>query len=195
MLRSLLTSVFVLLILTPIFAAEPSAKRPIRLAKDGFPTGSEAPEGAACDLMRAFIRNDTSLLLRTCIKPFGGVETKTSYQKDLDSFATYLKEEAKSNPSRGHAAAISKCFAARHLSKNDAASYGAATFGFKDIMFVDVEDERVDGKTQTERILVIKDKDSKWGVYLHPDLNPLLSTGLNEEGASEEDFSINYLTK
>jgi len=37
---------------------------------DGYPTGNATPEGAACDLARAFIEADAKLFRKTCIAPF-----------------------------------------------------------------------------------------------------------------------------
>jgi hypothetical protein len=40
--------------------------------------------------------------------------------------------------------------------------------------------------------MVIKDKDGKWYVHPMPGVSPLLSTGLNDESASKQDFSETY---
>jgi len=197
MLKSVLTGTLaLLLLLCPSIAADPPAKLPIKVAEDGFPSGSDTPEGVACDLARAFIHHDPALFLGACIKPYGGAETRKTYEEFLDGVVAQMKEEAgKSAPSPGAPKSIGKCFGARHLSKNGPASYGYATFGFQDIMFVDVGVYLHSGKTQLCRTLVIKDKQGKWIVHPRPDLSPLLSMGLNDEAQSEKDFTDVYSTK
>ena len=103
------------------------------------------------------------------------------------------KEAAKKDPSPSGPKAIGKTFAARHLSHDGPVSYGSASFGFQDIMFVDVGVFLHDGAHSLVRTLVIKDKDGKW--YAHPLPNAgsgLLCEGLNEESPSEKDFSEAY---
>ena len=194
--KSILVAIFSLFLLVPVFAADPPAKPPVKLAEDGFPVGILSPEGAACDLARAFIRNDATLFLSTCIKPYGGAETKKAYKEFLDGIVAQMKEEAgKTVPSPGAPKTIGKCFAARHLSKNGPASYGYASFGFQDVMFVDVGVHLQNGGTQLCRTLLIKTKQGEWIVHPRPDLSPLLSMGLNQEAASKEDFSEVYSTR
>jgi hypothetical protein len=194
--KSFLTAIFTLLMLLPSFATDPPAKPPIKLAEDGLPAGSDTPEGAACDLARAFIHHDSALFLATCIKPYGGAEAKKAYEEFLDGVVAQMKEEAKkTDPSPCGPKSIGKCFAARHLSKSGPASYGYASFGFQDIMFVDVGVYLQNGTTQLCRTLTIKDKQGKWIVHPRPDLSPLLSMGLNDEAPSEQDFLDAYSTK
>jgi hypothetical protein len=59
-------------------------------------------------------------------------------------------------------------------------------------MFVDVGVFLHNGQTELNRTLVIKDRDGNWYVHPVPDLDPLLSDGLNQEAASTEDFSEAY---
>jgi len=86
-------------------------------------------------------------------------------------------------------------FASRALSKNGPASYGYATFGFLDVRFVDVVAVLRNGKTYTNRTLVILDSDKKWYVHPLPSSSPLLSAGLNEEPASVKSFKDVYKIK
>lgn len=132
---------------------------------DGFPAGHDTPEGAACDLARAFIERDAE---------------------------TIRAEAVRAEASPGGPKAIGKVFAARRLSRNGPASYGYAAFGFQDVMFVDVGAFLHDGNRALNRTLVIRDKDGKWYVHPLPDASPLLSAGLNDEAASEKDFSDSY---
>ncbi|MEQ1752014.1 MAG: hypothetical protein ABL974_21515, partial [Prosthecobacter sp.] len=85
-----------------------------------------------------------------------------------------------------------KVFAARSLSKNGPASYGYASFSFQEVKFVDVGVFLHGDKRALNRTMVIKDKDGKWYVHPMPDVSPLLSAGLNDEAASEQDFSDAY---
>ena len=175
------------------FAAD-AAKPKIKVADDGFPTGHGTPEGVACDLARAFIKRDTSLVTNTCIKLYAGGKGPEDYAKFLQSTVESIKKEAaRKEPSPGGPKSIGKVFAARHLSRNGPASYGYATFDFRDVMFVDVGVLRHNGERSLNRTLVIKDRDGKW--YAHPLPSAgsgLLGAGLNDESASEKDFSDAY---
>jgi hypothetical protein len=171
------------------WAADPPAKAPIKVSEDGFPSGSSTPEGAACDLARAFVRRNGTLFVKVCIPPFGTPESKQAYQDFLDKVTGDM---AKGESPGGGPKKLAKCFAARHLSKEGPASYGSANFGFQDVMFVDVGVFLEDNRPQLCRTLVIKTKDGKWVAYPRPDLIPLLSTGLSQEGPSLVDFSEAY---
>jgi len=63
------------------------------------------------------------------------------------------------------------------LTKPGPVSYGYPSFGFEDIMFVDVGVYLNNGGRSMNRTLVIKDRDGKW--YVHPDpfASPLLERG------------------
>ena len=174
-------------------AADNTAKPKLKVAADGFPSGHDTPEGAACDLARAFIKRDVSLFTNTCIKPYAGGKGPPDYVAFLKSTAEGMKAEAvrKDEPSRGPKA-IGKVFAARHLTNNGPASYGYAAFDFQDIMFVDVGALLHGDERALNRTMVIKDRDGKWYVHPAPDVSPLLSTGLNYEAASERDFADAY---
>jgi len=181
--------VLTVLTIASTWAADPPAKPPIRVSEDGFPSGSSTPEGAACDLARAFVRRNGTLFVRVCIAPFGSPESKAEYQGFLDKV---VGDMTKGDAPDGGPKKLAKCFAARHLSKDGPASFGYASYGFQDIMFVDVGVYLDGNRPQLCRTLVIKDKDGKWLAHPRPDLAPLVSTGMNQEGPSEVDFSEAY---
>src|SRR5580692_5359762 len=100
-------------------------KPEIKVAKDGYPTGQSTPEGAACDLARAFINHDVSKFKNICLPPYGGGDGRKQYESFLKKTADSIRVEAKkSTPSPTGPKSIGKVFAARHLSKNGPASYG-----------------------------------------------------------------------
>jgi hypothetical protein len=175
--------------------ADNATKPKLKVAADGFPSGHDTPEGAACDLARAFIKRDFSLFTNICVRPYAAGKGQGDYAAFLKSTVESMKAETerKDKPPRGPKA-IGKVFAARHLSKNGPASYGYAAFSFQEVMFVDVGVflHGDDDKRALNRTMVIKDKDAKWYVHPMPDASPLLSAGLNEEAASERDFSEAY---
>jgi hypothetical protein len=175
------------------FAAD-DARPKIQVADDGFPAGRYTPEGAACDLARAFIKRDASLFMNTCVPLYAGGKGPEDYAKFLQSAVERMKQEAvKAEPSPGEPKSIGKVFAARHLSRNGPASYGYASFNFQDIMFVDVDVLLHNGQRSLNRTLVIKDRGGKW--YAHPlptAGSGLLCDGLNDESPSEKDFSEAY---
>lgn len=174
------------------FADDQTAKPKLKVAADGFPSGHSTPEGAACDLARAFIKRDASLFTKTCIRPYGGGEAKEAYSTFLTNTVAEIKAEAakKDHPPDGPTS-IGKVFAARHLTKDGPASYGFAAFGFQDVMFVDVSAFFQGGKA-LNRTMVIKDGDGNWFVHPAPNVSPLLSDGLNEESPSAKDFTEAY---
>ena len=148
------------------FAAD-DARPKTKVAADGLPSGHDTPEGVACDLARAFIKCDTTLFMNTCIRLYAGDKGPDDYAKFLQSTIEDMKKEsAKKEPSAGGPKSIGKVFAARHLSRNGPASYGYATFGFQDVMFVDIGAFLHSGERSITRTLVIKDRDGKW--YAHP---------------------------
>ena len=157
---------------------------------DIFPAGHSSPEGAACDLARAFINQDKDLFLETCIPKFGGGESAKKYERFLANTSSSIETESKkedatpSGPAR-----IKTVFVARHLTKNGPASYGYAAHNFHDVMFVDVDAELHNGQTFSNRTLVLKTPDGNWYVHPNPDSHPLLSDGLNSESESTEKFT------
>ena len=188
---SILTCIFLLAISCII--ADSTAKLKLIVTSDGFPSGHETAEGAACDLARAFIRRDAELFKNTCLRLYTADQGPSDYAKFLKNMEENIKVEAtKKEPSTSGPKSIGKVFAARHLSKEGPASYGFATFSFKDIMFVDVGVVLQNDKLALNRTLVVLDKDGKWYVHPMPDVSPLLSSGLNDEKKSETDFSVAY---
>ena len=174
-------------------AADIAAKPKLRVAADGYPMGHDTPEGAACDLARAFIKRDVALFTNTCIRLYGGGRGPADYAAFLISTVDNMKAEAaKKGPTPGGPRSIGKVFAARHLSMSGPASYGYASFDFQDIMFVDVGVFLQDNDHVLNRTLVIKDSNGKWYVHPMPSASPLLSAGLNEETPSKQDFSEAY---
>jgi hypothetical protein len=188
-----LTILFCIFSVTVCSLAADKAKPKLKVAADGLPSGHDTPEGAACDLARAFIKRDASLFTNTCIRLYGGGKGPAEYAEFLKSTVESIKAEAaRKDASPGGPKSIGKVFAARHLSKNGPASYGYAAFGFQEVMFVDVGVILHNDKRALNRTLVIKDRDSKWYVHPMPDVSPLLSAGLNDETASEQDFTDAY---
>jgi hypothetical protein len=168
-------------------------KPTITLAKDGFPAGQNSPEGAACDLSRAFMNSDVELLKRTCLKKCGGGEVGKKYEAFLQKIIKGTEEDKKrKTPHPRNPKKIGKVFAARHLRLNGPASYGYAAYNFQDVMFVDIGAFLNDGSTFLSRTLVVKKKDGKWYVHPCPVIDSLLSAGLNDEKGSKADFKDKY---
>jgi hypothetical protein len=186
-------SASILFALIVLITSSTAGKPKIRVAADGFPTGQETPEGVATDYARVFMDNDTALLQRIAIPPYGGGAVRTQYQNFLAGLTEHLKSVKASgktdpqNPSK-----ILRVFAARHLTRNGPASWGYACCDFQDVMFVDLESVLNDGSKITTRTLVIKDHDGKW--YVHPDhdVSPLLTYGLDDESDSKQTFAEVY---
>ena len=175
-------------------AAGKQTPRPkLRVAADGFPGGHDTPEGTACDLARSFINRDEKLFSSTSIRLHGSGNGREAYAKFLQETVQSINAEAgRHEPSPQGPKSIGKVFAARHLSKSGPVSYGYTTFGFEDIMFVDIGVYLHNGERAINRTLVIKDRDGKWYVHPDPSASPLLSDGLNEEKASVEDLTDVY---
>jgi hypothetical protein len=193
LMKTLSTCICIFMVVLCSYAAESTAKPKIKVAADGFPIGHDTPEGAACDLAKAFIKRDPTLFTNTCIKLYVSGKGPEGYAAFLKNTVESMKNEAaKKEPSPGGPKSIGKVFAARHLSQNGPASYGYASFNFQDIMFVDVGVHLQNGKGALNRTMVIKDKDGKWYVHPMPTVSPLLSAGLNDEAASSQDFSEAY---
>jgi len=174
-------------------SADQTVKPKLKVASDGFPIGHDTPEGAACDLARAFIKHDVGLFVSRCIQPSGVGKSRDDYAAFLKSTAESIKQEAaKAEPSPGGPKAIGKVFAARHLTMDGPASMGYAVFGYLDVMFVDVGVFLQNGDHALNRTLVIKGSDGKWYADPNPAADPLLSMGLNKESPSQQDFSEAY---
>jgi hypothetical protein len=169
------------------------AKPKLEVAADGLPSGHNTPEGAACDLARAFINRDARLFSSAAIRLYAGGSGPEAYAQFLQETIQSIKAEAaKKEPSPQGPRSIGKVFAARHLTKSGPVSYGYAVFGFEDIMFVDIGVYLRNGQRVMNRTLVIKDRDGKWYVHPNPSASPLLSDGLNEEKPSVEDLTDAY---
>ena len=156
-------------------------------ALDRFPSGAATPEGAACDLVRAFIQSDVELLKATCIKRYPPAQEK------FDRFLTMIVRGTEEDKQRGvphpkNPAKIVKVFAARHLSKSGPASYGYAVLNLQDVMFVDVLARLHDGSSFVNRTMVVKTQKGLWRVHPCPTVDSLLSAGLNEESDSTKEF-------
>ena len=191
MLKPLLTTILAVVATLNTLAAPP----PLTVAKDGFPTGNDTPEGAACDLARAFIHDDAPLFLGTCVEPYGSPEVRAAYHKFLEDTVVQMKmAPGGSGPTPESPRSIAKCFAARHLSQTGPVSYGTI-LSFQDVMFVDVSALLQNGDTQLCRTLVLKNKLGKWVVDPQPEQTPLLSAGLDDETPSKQDFSEVYSVK
>lgn len=181
------------LILASVVGVGAAAKPKLKVADDGFPTGQNTPEGAASDLVRAFMQSNVTLLQSVCIRPYGAGQSRSDYSGYLAGVVAHLKrQQERHTPSPDGPSRITKVFAARHLSNNGPASYGNATFDFQDVMFVDVEVLLGSGKQHLRRTLVIKDRDGKWYVHPFPDVSPLLSSGLYDESPSLHLFAEAY---
>jgi hypothetical protein len=168
-------------------------KPSLSLLADGFPEGHDSPEGAACDLARAFIEKKPELFRESCLPAFGGGSGRKAYEDFLERAEAGVKAEgAKADASPHGPKVIAKVFAARHLTLEGPASYGYAVFGFNDVMFVDVGVIENSGKKMLCRTLVIQNSAGKWFVDPDPEAHPLLGAGLNEEKGSTQDFSEAY---
>ena len=123
----------------------------------------------------------------------GGGQNRKKYEAFLTQTAQQMRSETKKPaPSPNGPKSIGKVFAARHLTLNGPASYGYATFDFKEVEFVDVGVFLNNGKPTLNRTLVIQDANGKWYVHPVPAAAPLLSEGLNEEKPSTQDFTEVY---
>ena len=170
------------------------AQKPrLKVGADGFPSGHDTPEGAASDVVRALITRNEKLFSGTCVRLYAGGNGPAAYAQFLkDTIQNIKQETTRKVASPSGPKSIGKLFAARHLSKSGPASYASAAFGFQDVMFVDVGIFLHSGERSMMRTLFIKDKDGKWYVHPDPAASPLLSDGLNEEKASEADFTDAY---
>jgi hypothetical protein len=176
-------------------AATQTTKLKLKVAADGFPSGHDTPEGAACDVVRSLINRDEKLFSSTCIRPYAGGSSPEAhaYVEFLQETIRNIRQEAaKKVPSPRGPKSIGKVFAARHLSKTGPVSYGYSAFDFQDLMFVDVSVNLYSGERSMMRTLVIKDKDGKWYVHPDPSASPLLSMGLDEEKQSVLDLTDVY---
>ncbi len=192
-----------LLLSVPVFAqtakggAEPSAQKPVMLVDDsGYPSGNDTAEGAAIALAQAFIAKDATWFRAVCIAPFGSGDNRKEYERFLDEVsASMVVEAGKPQLSPAGPKSIGKLFAMRHLSLSGPASYGYASFGMRDVAFVDVGVRLQNDSRSLTRTLVIRAADGRWYVHPAPHTAPLLSQGLNDESPSVIDFRDAYLIR
>lgn len=153
------------------------------VAADGFPTGKSTPEGAACDLARAFIQSDPKRFDAACLRPYGPRE----YEQFLTAVRQKLLRDSRlPKPSPMAPRRIETVYAARTLSRNGPNSYADAVMGLKAIRFVDVEVSLHGGRRAINRTFVVQTPDGRWFVHPAPQLSPLLSDGLNQEPPSTD---------
>src|SRR5271163_3583880 len=75
--------------------AEKQAGKPrLIVAADGLPAGHETPEGAACDLARAFINRDADLFSSASIRLYGGGGGRKEYATFLELTVRSIRAEA-----------------------------------------------------------------------------------------------------
>ena len=186
-----LGSTLLVILLTLSVAGQSSTKPKLQVKADGFPGGHETPEGVASDLARARIQRDVNLYTQTCIGLYESHKGPAAYQAFLES-EIHAMEQARAPKASNAPEKIAKVFAARHLRQKGPASYGYATFVFRDVMFVDVLVSLKNAKQKLFRTLVIQEPDGTWYAHPNPDVSPLLDTGLETESPSLDDFSTAY---
>ena len=125
----------------------------------------------------------------------GKGQASSEYAAFLTKTSATIEAELHQNttPRRGPKS-ILKVFAARQLSHSGPSSYGSATFGFENVMFVDVQVLLHSGGMYENRTLVIQTADGRWYVHPFPTAHPLLSVGLNDEDTSTVEFRISPST-
>lgn len=186
--KSSITLLLFFSLLMSVNAANMPAREIIRVASDGFPAGQETPEGAACDLARAFIKRDAGLFTNVCLS-FPPTATPPEYaaflQQTVDSIN---KEAARKKRSKRGPKAIGKVYAARLIAT------GASRLppGFQQIKFVDVGLVLEDGSRTLRRTLVLRDRVGRWYVHPAPQISRDLAPGLNQETGSKDDFTKVY---
>src|SRR6476660_4663005 len=98
--KKLIIPVLLCLLAGVSYAEEPAVKPKLKVNRDGFPWGQETPEGAACDLARAFIRHDVVLQAMVCDQPYGSGPGRRKYECYLSAKIDEIKREAeKKTPS------------------------------------------------------------------------------------------------
>ncbi len=160
----------------PFLAAPP-------IGVPGFPAGASTPEGAACDLARAFMEPSRLLLDETCLR----LDRNTEYAGFISQMGEQLESmQGQSMEQFGGPKLISKLYRARELSATGPSSYGFAVLNLQAVRFVDVETELWDGSVYVNRTLVAQLATGEWRAMPRPDLAPLLSAGLNAESDSTD---------
>jgi len=165
-------------------AEEDEAQEESVNSADGYPTGQSTPEGAACDLARAFITADGELFKSVCYSWSGG-EAGEEYTEFINEMVENMNSmQGKSLEQFGGPKEITAAYKARHLTNNGPGSYGFAVMNLHDVMFVDVIANTWEDSTFMSRTLVVLKNNQKWYVVPRTDLFPLLSAGLNSEADS-----------
>ena len=186
-------SIAILFLSLPLALA--AAEQPtVTLAPDGFPTGQDTPEGAATDFLRAFISLDMEQFQAICLpRKAGETQQERSYNRFLDRVIAESEAERESGtPHPKSPRAIGIVFAARDLSHNGPSSYGYARHNYSAVQFVDAGAWLNDNTRFLNRTLVVQTKEGKWYVHPCPDVDPLLSLGLNQEEESTIVFREKY---
>lgn len=167
--------------------ATSSAPKP-SIGADGFPTGQNSPEGAACDLARAFVRADSAQFRSACVPLKRGSSSGDAYNNFLDQVGAQMDRMQGQELSQfGGPKEILRVYQARRLSRSGPASFGFAVMNLDEVMFVDVETTMWDGSVTLTRTLVVRaEGNQRWYAMPRPDLYPLLSDGLNEETDSTD---------
>jgi hypothetical protein len=147
---------------------QPTADRPaITLHKDGFPTGNDTAEGAASDLMRAFIGRDAELFQQRRWVAFceGTADPSLAYKRFLTHTPAVITPKAsKDRPALPSSQRIGSVFAARR--STDTSEQAAALVKLLGDMgheaFVDVVTIGEDGTQYLSRVSVSQRIDKKW---------------------------------
>lgn len=170
-------------------APSPDLSAETNASPDGFPTGQQTPEGAACDLARSFINADAELFKSVCLSWKAG-ESGEQYTAFIEDMAARMNSmQGQSLEQFGGPKEITTCYEARHLSNNGPGSYGFAVMNLMDVMFVDVIADTWEGSPFMSRTLVVMRSDQNWYAVPRTDLFPLLSTGLMSESDSTAEWN------
>jgi hypothetical protein len=167
------------------------AKPSLSLENDKLPGGHSTPEGVAADLSRAYITCSDKLLLTTSVAPFGGALDQKKYKSYIDQQIKLIAKAA-NKPGQNLPQIIAKVFAARRFPGSQDIVKKYASFGFKDIKFVDIGLILRNGHRSLERTLVIEKSDGKWYADPAPQLISGMSDILNVQPKSTIDFSKVY---
>jgi len=143
----------------------------VPIAADGYPTGPQTPEGAACDLTRAFINNHVELFRAVtagvlgegksaeCARNFMDIAETDVNLRFIDRIIEVYEAEEPSEPS-----AIEQ----------------AAAYGFADIKHVAVVFRRTNGLENIQQTMVLLTPEGEWKVMPAWKCYPELAAGLAE---------------
>jgi len=185
----------VLALCLPVCVAAAHHGRPkIHVEADGFPTGHATPEGVASDFARAFVQKDGTLLTAACLPPFGDdVASKTIYAGALErAAASAARKQTGPFQNPDELRRILNVAPAHALPTKKPAAYARATFGFRDVKYVDVRMQRANGRRPLTRLVVVQDSKGLWYVDLEPTVYPQLSEGLYDQPPSEQVLTDVY---